>query len=564
MHLRSRSRSPGESRNSRGHVSQLPEEVLRHVEFGLVEPSGEDDARLRGEIPFTNVETAKGVISHKPTISSASATTRSINRLHTKSKSNYRPPPPPPASAISGHPQQNMSTRYATNNNHSSETRSEVMMNIERMNNVGHIPSTAQTIVSPSPNVYGKGIIPQQSVQQYSRPGDNANPSHGYYDQQHSSSTPQQFYNPQVLPQYYSENSPNQQSSTPKNQYTRQVNQLQNALPISSVSSSPNALKGMSTPSPITSAMANQYANQNPMEYNTSNNIPFQNSTPIQNQSQFAQNSSSRASSAMPNLSSSYYPGSSNQNGRVYTVNQPRPSPRNIQSQSSVPNHQINYSTATGHGNQQGYGKLTNNNLYNTAANNLPVPPQQYHLQGNSNGMMSKTYQNNDPIGGYSGQINRIPPSYQSPYSANVAATLNQQPQSSHRGSTERLMNTNVNQPSPQTIPTSNVYVPNGNIPSNLYTKGNQGQATDNAYNTGINGIGRPVASSHEPRQLMGKTNYALPVSIYNINHQGAYISQKLSNSFDSSLIYLRLLLSLANRPYSKQWTTCSNKPWGK
>ena len=533
MHLRSRSRSPGESRNSRGHVSQLPEEVLRHVEFGLVEPSGEDDARLRGEIPFTNVETAKGVVSHKPTISSASATTRSINRLHTKSKSNYRPPPPPPASAISGHPQQNMSMRYATNNNHSSETRSEVMMNIERMNNVGHMPSTAQNIVSPSPNVYGKGIIPQQSVQQYSRPSNNANPSHGYYDQQQSSSTPQQFYNPQVLPQYYSENSHNQQSSTPKNQYTRQVNQLQNALPISSVSSSPNALKGMSTPSPITSSMANQYANQNPMDYNTSNNIPYQNSTPIQNQSQYAQNSSSRASSAMPTLPSSYYPGSSNQNGRVYTVNQPRPSPRNIQSQSSVPNQQINSSTTTGHSNQQGYGKLTNNNLYNTGANNVPVPPQQYHLQGNSNGMMSKTYQNNDPIGGYPGQINRIPPSYQSPYSANVAASLNQQPQPSHRGSTERLMNTNVNQPSPQTIPTSNVYVPNGNIPSNLYTKGNQGQITDNAYNTGMNGIGRPVASSHEPRQLMGKTNYALPVSIYNMNHQGAYIYLKLSNSFD-------------------------------
>ena len=528
MHLRSRSRSPGESRNSRGHVSQLPEEVLRHVEFGLVEPSGEDDARLRGEIPFTNVETAKGVVSHKPSISSASATTRSINRLHTKSKSNYRPPPPPPASVISGPPQQNMSIRYATNNNHSSETRSEVMTNMERMNNVGHIPSTLQNIVPQSANVYGKGTMPQQSVQQYSRPSDNANPSHGYYDQQTSSSTPQQFYNPQVLPQYYSENSHNQQSSTPKNQYTRQVNQLQNARPISSVSSSPNLLKGMTgmnTPSPITSAMANQYTNPNHMEYNHSNNMPYQNSTPIQNQSQYAQNSSSRTSSAMPNLSSSYYAGSSNQNGRVYTVNQPRPSPRNIQNQSSVPNHQINSSPATGHIQQQGYGKLTNNNLYNTGANNLPVPSQQYHLQGNLNGMMSKTYQNNDPLGGFPGQINRIPPSYQSPYSANVAPGLNQQPQSSHRGSAEGLMNTNVNQPSPQTVPTSNMYVPNGNIPSNMYTKGSQGQASDNAYNIGMNGIGRPVTSSQEPRQVMGKTNYALPVSIYNIHYQSAYVS---------------------------------------
>merc|ERR1719510_2888787 len=258
---------------------------------------------------------------------------------------------------------------------------------MERMNNVGHISTTPQNIVSPSPNGYGKGMMPQHSVQQYSRPSDNANPSHGYYDQQKSSSTPQQFYNPQVLPPYYSDNGHNQQSSTPKNQYNRQVNQLQNALPISSVSSSPNALKGMAgmnTPSLITSSMANQYTNQNPMEYNHSKNIPYQNSTPIQNQSQYAQNSSSRASSAMPTLPSSYYPGSSNQNGRVYTVNQPRPSPRNIPSQSSVPNHQINSSTANGYGNQQGYGKLPNNNLYNTGANNVPVPPQQYHLQGNS------------------------------------------------------------------------------------------------------------------------------------------------------------------------------------
>ena len=90
LSLRSRSRSPGESRSSRGHVAQLPEEVLRHVEFGIVEPSGEDDVRLRGEIPFTNVETSKNIVPHRPAMSSAAATTRSINRLHTKTKSNYR------------------------------------------------------------------------------------------------------------------------------------------------------------------------------------------------------------------------------------------------------------------------------------------------------------------------------------------------------------------------------------------------------------------------------------------------------------------------------------------
>jgi hypothetical protein len=72
-------------------------------------------------------------------------------------------------------------------------------------------------------------------------------------------------------------------------------------------------------------------------------------------------------------------------------------------------------------------------------------------------------------------------------------------------------MNTKVNQTSPQNIPTSNMYVLNGNIPPNMYTKGSQGQATDNAYNNGMNGTGSPVASSQEPRQLMSKTNYALP-----------------------------------------------------
>ncbi len=47
--FRSRSRSPGESR------ARLPSEVVKHLEFGLVEPSADS---MRGEIPFTNVQTA--------------------------------------------------------------------------------------------------------------------------------------------------------------------------------------------------------------------------------------------------------------------------------------------------------------------------------------------------------------------------------------------------------------------------------------------------------------------------------------------------------------------------
>ena len=48
---RSRSRSPGSEARSR----PMPAELMRHLEFGLVEPTKEG---LRGEIPFTNVETA--------------------------------------------------------------------------------------------------------------------------------------------------------------------------------------------------------------------------------------------------------------------------------------------------------------------------------------------------------------------------------------------------------------------------------------------------------------------------------------------------------------------------
>ena len=51
--LRSRSRSPGGESRSRHH--QLPPELLRHLEYGLVDPP--PAVAMRGEIPYTNVET---------------------------------------------------------------------------------------------------------------------------------------------------------------------------------------------------------------------------------------------------------------------------------------------------------------------------------------------------------------------------------------------------------------------------------------------------------------------------------------------------------------------------
>ena len=53
LSCRSRSRSPASEARSR-----LPADLLQHLEFGLVEPSQDS---VRGDIPFTNVETARPV-----------------------------------------------------------------------------------------------------------------------------------------------------------------------------------------------------------------------------------------------------------------------------------------------------------------------------------------------------------------------------------------------------------------------------------------------------------------------------------------------------------------------
>ena len=172
-----------------------------------MEPSGEDDVRLRGEIPFTNVETAKNLIPHRPAMSAAAATTRSINRLHTKSKSNYRPPPPPPTSSSSPYTQQ--SNLDYSRNMRNSETRSEVSVNTGRQNHTGYPISSSHNPMSSSPNVYSQNNIPSQSD---IRSQENFNQPPQYYAPPNRS-TPQHLYNSHRLSQNYDERN-NQQNQS--------------------------------------------------------------------------------------------------------------------------------------------------------------------------------------------------------------------------------------------------------------------------------------------------------------------------------------------------------------
>ena len=88
---RSRSRSPGHEARSR-----LPPEILQQLEFGLVEPSPET---MQGEIPFTQVETARpyprsrhlktattrSVVSAMEAVNMASSMEQRLNRAETRS-----------------------------------------------------------------------------------------------------------------------------------------------------------------------------------------------------------------------------------------------------------------------------------------------------------------------------------------------------------------------------------------------------------------------------------------------------------------------------------------------
>ena len=501
MYLRSRSRSPGESRSSRGHVAQLPEEVLRHVEFGIVDPSGEDDVRLRGEIPFTNVETTKNIVPHRPAMSAAAATTRSINRLHTKTRSNYRPPPPPPTT--SSNPYNQQGTLEYPMNIRNSETRSEVSGVISRQNNAGYPSSASHNNMSSSPNVYSQNTTPV--TQSDMRPQENFHKPQFYAPQKPT--TPQHFYNNHRLSQNYDERS-NQQNSSQPQIMNRQLNQVQYARPNSSVSSSPNMMKGMpgmNAPSPMNSSSTGQYNSSNAIDYNHSVPTSYQNTTVQQNNSYAHQHHQNRLTSVQ---NSPYHPQSSTQNSRVYTVNQPRPSPRHINNQYPISNPPINSSTPIRHQSPQHFSQQISGNVYNGGQNKIPSSHHQSDLQGPSNGLPGNTH----PKPGIPGQLPRAPPSYQSPYSASVSNMVHQQPYSTNRGSNEQL-NAKMNQFPPQKIPSSNSNMSNGGSQFTMDGKMNYNQNPNNMFYHDNSTINR-ATNGYDHGQSMSKGNYALPVNI--------------------------------------------------
>ena len=506
-HFRSRSRSPGESRSSRSHASQLPEELLRHVEFGLVEPSGDDDVRLRGEIPFTNVETTRSTLAGRPVMSAASATTRSINRLHTKPRNNYRPPPPPPSSSTTSHARHNNGD-YSANMN-KSETHSEVSANVGRQTHAKYITSAPYNVISSSPNVYNQSK--QHHLQQVSRPNESLDAQ--YYHNQQQQQTAQPSYHPHQLPPNYNDNN-FQQNPTQPNMFNKQLNPLQHAPLISSVSSSPNMMKatsGMNIPSPIVSSSANPYAKSTHLEYNNTGNGAYLNTSTQQN-NQYFQHAANRIP-VTQNHASSYYPNSSSQASRVYTVNQPRASPHQVANHFPGATSPVNSSTPiTRHQAPHHYSQQINSNGYNGGTKSNPAYQHQSHLQGKSDVMQGSGFPTSNMVG-LPGQISRTPSSYQSPYSTNTPSNLNQQqPYSSNRSSRERL-DANVAMSSPQTLPASNMSIPNGKIQPTIYGQGTQSQNTNNMYYNDISGVGK-VPSAHEQRQTTAKGNYALPVSI--------------------------------------------------
>ena len=436
-------------------------------------------------------------------MSSASATTRSINRLHTKSKgSNYRPPPPPPTSSASPYTRQNMATDFATNVNHS-ETRSEVSVNnTTRQNNLGYAPLAPYNAISSSPIVYNQNQ--HENTQQMSR----QTPQQGFHDQQQKPLTPHHFYNSQTLPQNYGDRNMQQNIAQP-NVYNKQLNNVQHARPLSSVSSSsPNMMKGMnmtgiSAPSPIVPSSASPYTNSNTMEYsNAVNGASYPNSTGQQN-TVYGQHPSHRVPQ-VPNHVPPYIPNSSSQNSRVYTVNQPRPSPRNIPNQYPG-NPPMNSSTPIRQQAPPSYGTPINSNGYHAVPTNIPATQYQSNFQGQSNVLRGSPYQKSNVVG-LPNQFNRAPPSYQSPYSASTSNNVNQQHYPSNRGSVEQL-DAKAHQQSSQNI--SGV---NGNTPFNMLGGASHDHSTSNIYRQDINGTGRQT-NSHQHGQPTHKGSYALPVS---------------------------------------------------
>ena len=493
-----------------------------------MEPSGEDDVRLRGEIPFTNVETAKNIIPHRPAMSAAAATTRSINRLHTKSKSNYRPPPPPPTSSSS--PYSHQSNLDYQRNMRPSETRSEVSVNTLRQNQLGYPSSSSHNQISSSPSIYNQNNIPSQSDV---RSQENYNQPPPYYAQQ-KPSTPQHFYNSHRLSQNYDERN-NQPNMSQHQIVNKQLNQVQYARPNSSVSSSPNMIKGMpgiNAPSPLNSSPTSQYTNSNPVDRNPTVSAAYQHASNQQNSSYAHQNHQNRVN-PVQNTNSPYYQQTSNQNSRVYTVNQPRPSPRNINHQYPLSNPPINSSTPIRHQSPQHFPQQ--NNTYHGGPNNVPTSYQQSEFQGPSNGLSGNLYPKSSVPGG-PGQMHRAPPSYQSPYSTNVSNMIhNQQPYPSNRGSNEQL-NAKMNQFSPPIPQSTNGGMPNGNAQFGMDGNINYNQNPNNRFYP-ENGNSNYPTNGYSQVQSTSKGSYALPVSIIQNYSSPNYSNEHFMNTGTNNLV---------------------------
>ena len=478
----------------------------------MVEPSGEDDVRLRGEIPFTNIETIRsGSSSGRPVMSSAAATTRSISRLHTKPRNNYRPPPPPPTLSTSAYARNNNNLNEYTTSKHISEIRSDIADNQGRQHQPQYIASAPYNAASTSSSVYSP--TKQQHWQQASQSQEALDRQYYSNHQPHPASQP--VYPPQQLRQNFDENNFQQYARTP-NMANKQFNPRKHATLISSASSSPNMMKdvtGMNmAPSPIVSSSTIPHSNPMALMNSNSVNGTYLNTSMQQSNAHFRP--STYRMQTTQNHANSYNSNSSNQVSRVYAVNQPRATPNHGTYPFTNTASPVNSSTPiTRQKIPQSYSPQISSNGYDVRSKNNSQYPNQSHMQGKSGIMQGGTFINSAVVG-LSGQFSRTSGSYQSPYSATMSSNLNQQQQHylANRGSKDRL-NVNMAEHLPQMLPMSNMAMINGKIPQSIASPGTQSQNTNMMEYNDING-GVAQTNTHHQRQVTAKRSYALPVII--------------------------------------------------
>merc|ERR1719322_1470036 len=268
-------------------------------------------------------------------------------------------------------------------------------------------------------------------------------------------------------------------------------------------------MPGMNAPSPLNSSSTTQYTNSNITDRNPNVSTSYQHPSNQQNSSYAHQNHQNRANTVQ-NSNSPYHPQSSNQSSRVYTVNQPRPSPRNINHQYPLSNPPINSSTPIRH--QSPQHLLQQNNTYNGGPNNVPTSYQQSEFQGPSNGLSGNMYPKSSVPGG-SGQMHRAPPSYQSPYSQNVSNMIhNQPPYPSNRGSNEQL-NAKMNQFSPQIPQSTNGGMTNGSTQFGMNGNTNYNQNPNNRFYPENSNSNHPM-NGYSQVQPSSKGSYTLPPTV--------------------------------------------------